>query len=102
MNIGRAAVENLTHWRAVDEMRHASRERAFAAARWARDEVGMRESAPTVGAAQIIQRNFRRESHAFRNAGAGPLESSGRDNRTEPKLHSRSPLRFVQSTPWHR
>ena len=44
-------------------MRDAGCERAFAAARWPCNQVGMGESAPALGSAQIVQRNLGRESH---------------------------------------
>jgi len=63
MHLGPVAGEDLVYRRAVDEMGHAGRERALAAARWARDEVSMRESSPTLCSAQIVQRDFCPESH---------------------------------------
>ena len=46
----------------------------------------MRESSPALGSAQIVQRNFCRESHKLRNACVGPLESSARDHRSGSQI----------------
>jgi len=71
VNIRRAAGENLSRRCAVDELGDAGREHSFAAARRARDEVGMGEATAGLRSAQIIERNFCRESHRSGMPAAG-------------------------------
>ena len=84
MNIGCAARENLTGGRAVNQLRDIRREHALAAPGCARNEVRVREASAVLRSAQVIERDFRRESHS-----SGTPTAAGRRNHSRKMTESR-------------